>query len=440
MLAFLCYDETIIGSSRFCRKCCPLDVNGNIILAAIVLVYLLVGAVVFVRLDETLDSSEKSTLEKDREKIVAGLERDLNLSGSNLTYIVHAYLNRLESVLLKSELPAQTLRRKDGSWSYGRAFMLSVTTISTIGYGNTAPSTVPGRLFCVFYSIIGIPLFLLFLSNCGAILVKTLERLGSTVKTDMATQGCGLFWFCRRRSVKSEWLYQMVGDEPCDTEIEMTSESSVGIVHHDSSWDGDCPRTVSASEIYRSPHWKAGTRECLEGRSQEGRSAFELGRHADYSRTVACTTCYEQHARETPPANATTLKILPAKWKVLLILSIVFIIYITVTSICIYFAEPYWGVIDSLYYCVVTFTTIGYGDLVLTSCNTSLFEGNHLMPVAISVFIIIGMILLSACFALAQEKLMEFARAVVRRLESCRLCRCRRKSQSFHQRSRNGLY
>ncbi|XP_070563276.1 potassium channel subfamily K member 18-like isoform X2 [Ptychodera flava] len=438
MLLAVGYNEADIDSSENCRGCCSRGVHGNVILGAIVLMYLLFGATLFIKLEESHESLVKFTLEKEIESIVTNLERNLNLTGRNLSHIIHDSVNQLEEGLLKAEI--QGVRRNGAKWSYGKAFMLSVTTISTIGYGNTAPSTVPGRLFCVFYSIIGIPLFLLFLSNCGAILVKTLERLGSTVKTDMATQGCGLFWFCRRRSVKSEWLYQMVGDEPCDTEIEMTSESSVGIVHHDSSWDGDCPRTVSASEIYRSPHWKAGTRECLEGRSQEGRSAFELGRHADYSRTVACTTCYEQHARETPPANATTLKILPAKWKVLLILSIVFIIYITVTSICIYFAEPYWGVIDSLYYCVVTFTTIGYGDLVLTSCNTSLFEGNHLMPVAISVFIIIGMILLSACFALAQEKLMEFARAVVRRLESCRLCRCRRKSQSFHQRSRNGLY
>lgn len=55
----------------------------------------------------------------------------------------------------------------DHQWSFSGAFLYSLTVITTIGYGNITPSSDWGKLVTILYAIIGMPLFLLYLSNIG---------------------------------------------------------------------------------------------------------------------------------------------------------------------------------------------------------------------------------------------------------------------------------
>lgn len=36
-----------------------------------------------------------------------------------------------------------------------------------LGYGNIVPATIPGRMFCIGFGLVGIPLFLIFIANIG---------------------------------------------------------------------------------------------------------------------------------------------------------------------------------------------------------------------------------------------------------------------------------
>lgn len=52
-------------------------------------------------------------------------------------------------------------------------------SLSAAGYGNLAPSTEAGQVFCVFYALVGIPLNVVFLNHLGTGLrahLATLER------------------------------------------------------------------------------------------------------------------------------------------------------------------------------------------------------------------------------------------------------------------------
>uniref|UniRef100_A0A915AQ93 Potassium channel domain-containing protein n=1 Tax=Parascaris univalens TaxID=6257 RepID=A0A915AQ93_PARUN len=51
--------------------------------------------------------------------------------------------------------------------------LFSFTTIATIGYGNISPSTPLAQLFCIVFSIFGIPMTLLTLANLGKYLTKS---------------------------------------------------------------------------------------------------------------------------------------------------------------------------------------------------------------------------------------------------------------------------
>ncbi len=66
------------------------------------------------------------------------------------------YLNEAESV--------------KGRWNFFQALLFVFTLVSTIGYGNLTPRTTPGRVFCILFALIGIPLMLLEIGISGKVL------------------------------------------------------------------------------------------------------------------------------------------------------------------------------------------------------------------------------------------------------------------------------
>ncbi|XP_050525612.1 TWiK family of potassium channels protein 7 [Daktulosphaira vitifoliae] len=60
-------------------------------------------------------------------------------------------------------------------WSFSGSFLYSLSVITTIGYGNVTPRTLLGKLATILYAIVGMPLFLLYLSNIGDILAKSFK-------------------------------------------------------------------------------------------------------------------------------------------------------------------------------------------------------------------------------------------------------------------------
>ncbi|CAH8510765.1 unnamed protein product [Schistosoma turkestanicum] len=65
------------------------------------------------------------------------------------------------------------LNTSDGSkWNLINAIFFCVTVITTIGYGHIAPVTFWGRITCIIYAIIGIPLMLIYLAIIGNLLAR----------------------------------------------------------------------------------------------------------------------------------------------------------------------------------------------------------------------------------------------------------------------------
>ncbi|KAL6106027.1 kcnk3 [Pungitius sinensis] len=123
-----------------------------------ILTYLVVGAAVF----ETLESKEEKTHKRRLDSRRHELMRKYNLTKENFEELDHVVL--------------QLKPHKAGvQWKFAGSFYFAITVITTIGYGHAAPSTDSGKVFCMFYALLGIPLTLVMFQSLG-------ERINTFVR------------------------------------------------------------------------------------------------------------------------------------------------------------------------------------------------------------------------------------------------------------------
>lgn len=123
-----------------------------------ILTYLVVGAAVFETLESKQEKSHKRRLDARKYELM----RKLNLTKENF--------EELEAVVL------QLKPHKAGvQWKFAGSFYFAITVITTIGYGHAAPSTDSGKVFCMFYALLGIPLTLVMFQSLG-------ERINTLVR------------------------------------------------------------------------------------------------------------------------------------------------------------------------------------------------------------------------------------------------------------------
>ncbi|CAJ1077074.1 potassium channel subfamily K member 3a [Xyrichtys novacula] len=120
--------------------------------------YLLVGAAIFDALESQKETSQLSKLNLRK----AELLHTFNLTSEDF--------DELEKVVL------QLKPHKAGvQWRFAGSFYFAITVITTIGYGHAAPSTDGGKIFCMAYALLGIPLTLVMFQSVG-------ERINTFVR------------------------------------------------------------------------------------------------------------------------------------------------------------------------------------------------------------------------------------------------------------------
>lgn len=60
-------------------------------------------------------------------------------------------------------------------WHWFDSFYFSIITISTVGYGDLSPHTFAGKLFTIFYILIGLGLFVSVTANLGSHLYHAIK-------------------------------------------------------------------------------------------------------------------------------------------------------------------------------------------------------------------------------------------------------------------------
>lgn len=81
---------------------------------------------------------------------------------------------------------------KPHQWTFYHAFFFAFTVCSTIGYGNTSPTTSMSKWICMLYALIGMPVNGFLFAGLGEFFGQTVSavlRLQDTFETRIGRDG-----------------------------------------------------------------------------------------------------------------------------------------------------------------------------------------------------------------------------------------------------------
>ncbi|XP_067428951.1 potassium channel subfamily K member 2-like [Thunnus thynnus] len=126
----------------------------------LVVLYLIIGATVFKALEQPHESSQKLAILAEKLEFLA---MHACVNSSELEDLV----KQVVSAVRAGVNPSGNTSNQTSLWDFSSSFFFAGTVITTIGFGNISPHTEGGRIFCIIYALLGIPLFGFLLAGVG---------------------------------------------------------------------------------------------------------------------------------------------------------------------------------------------------------------------------------------------------------------------------------
>ncbi|XP_051852839.1 potassium channel subfamily K member 5 [Antechinus flavipes] len=139
------------------------------LLTSAIIFYLSIGAAIFEVLEEPHWKAAKDNYNRQKLKLL-----------QEYPYLGQEGLDKILQVVSDAtgQGVAITGNQTFNNWNWPNAVIFAATVITTIGYGNVAPKTPAGRLFCIFYGLFGVPLCLTWINALGKFFGGRAKRLG----------------------------------------------------------------------------------------------------------------------------------------------------------------------------------------------------------------------------------------------------------------------
>ncbi|XP_024152300.1 potassium channel subfamily K member 18 [Oryzias melastigma] len=279
-------------------------------------------------------------------------------------------------------------------WTFFGSMFFCCTVFTTVGYGEIYPVTLSGKVVCVLYAMVGIPLMLLVILDVGDFLALLMTRAYVQAHA----------FFKDLRSQK--WSPGKAQDRASDTRRRGLDDGTFVFSH-----DVVALEPLDIRQVLRS---QADVRH-KSIQLQNNKEIFEkilardnLQRKGPLLRTFSCP---ELNQLPNPPKGFTMWDFTGLgdgmdKLDVpfVLILFVVFA-YICLGGLILPLWEKDFRDFDPYYFCFITLTTIGFGDIIPKHPKYFML---------ISLFIIVGMAIMSMAFKLSQTRIVNFYRKCIK--------------------------
>ncbi|XP_026673627.1 TWiK family of potassium channels protein 9-like isoform X2 [Ceratina calcarata] len=199
--------EENLGKRKLIERTCAQKVKtiaGHVGLLVTLMLYTAIGGLVFRHIELPAERARlealRGNLRAQRYLFIDSVSNNTD-DVSNLSKLISMKLRAYEEAvqeaaqggLLISSL-TDTIDRLDRDttdlppivterWSVLQAVFFASTVLTTIGYGNVVPSTNSGRLFCILFAFIGIPLTLIVIADWGKLFASGVVKIGLAVKS-----------------------------------------------------------------------------------------------------------------------------------------------------------------------------------------------------------------------------------------------------------------
>ncbi|CAF2371770.1 unnamed protein product [Rotaria sp. Silwood2] len=230
-------------------------------------------------------------------------------------------------------------------WTFPSALLFVITIITGIGFGHITPVSWEGQITCICYALTGIPIFLICLAKISSILSDIFRLMYSTF-IHCVCCCCRIHTRSQNRSIHSEKSFNPY-------KIDYVGTTSV-----DPSW----PEVYDQFNKDQLSNYKDGSDEEIDD-------------------------VWNRIESQVP----------------ILVIILIIIGYICLGAFMCHQFES-WTITESVYFCYITLSTIGFGDYVpgITSGST-----DSLRFLATSLYIIVGLAVLAMCFDLIKENIFE---------------------------------
>ncbi|XP_077977643.1 potassium channel subfamily K member 18-like [Glandiceps talaboti] len=459
------------------KKCCRpipwLTIWTHIGLYTLTAGYLFLGGLLFNALESPHEKDTLAQVVTLRENFIQNLCNISNTSADNLNFTatVRELLDDYEVELQLAWKQGWRSHRED-KWGFLSACFYCLTVVSTIGYGHITPTTQLGRLATMIYAILGIPIFFVFLAKVGQIVAIPLRSINSVIirsctKCPDCESCTGSDSVSRIGSVISmfnpdggydnsrheddddilEYKVTAISDlydddqSGCDSNMQqirlspeipgipdddtilksISSEDEVGNKFaddesssvHVATQTEDVVLENASKNRYRRSDVLRQMKNLDEAVPVEERNGFGINKNFHRSHSTRLRRAWRR----------TLLTRLPKEKRVEVPISILLFLqltYILGGAALMNTAQDDWTFLDSVYFSTITFLTVGFGDLIPVYGNSA----NNVFQTTtfISIYIVIGLILMSSCINLSQQRIVRFSRVMMKG------CTKRRKS------------
>ncbi|XP_066581958.1 TWiK family of potassium channels protein 7-like [Prorops nasuta] len=181
------------------------SIAGHVGLLVTLMLYTAIGGLVFRHIELPAELSKleglRNTIRIQRSHFIQSISNNTDVS--NLETLVSVELRNYEESVQEAaqagllvtligeltdlenrgakSLPAISTER----WSVLQAVFFASTVLTTIGYGNVVPSTNLGRIFCILFAIVGIPLTLIVIADWGKLFAEAVVQIALILKSKL---------------------------------------------------------------------------------------------------------------------------------------------------------------------------------------------------------------------------------------------------------------